>query len=473
MFHRFCFCLCLWRLVGGEYYYQVLKGKSVTLSPDLTELKNDDQIQWRIRDTLIAEINVTANRFSVFDGVLDGRFRDRLKLDNKTGSLTITDIRTEHAGVYKAQINHMFKRVILKVSDKIEVKGEKSVTLSSGVSELKNDDQIQWMFGNGATLIAEINKQTNRFSVFDDVLDGRFRDRLKLDNKTGSLTITDTRTEHAGVYKLQTNSEINSVRLRVSGDSKVVSVKMRNSVTLSSGVTEMMDDDQIQWRFEDNWRFRFKHTLIAEINVTADRFSVFDDVLDGRFRDRLKLDSKTGSLTITDTTGEHNGDYKVQSSYINITFHLIVYDEISVTEGDSGTLNSCFTVIKYNTLIYWMFGNTLIVEIYDRNNKFNLHDDVLDGRFRDRLKLDNKTGSLTITDTRAEHAGVYELLFDRVRIRSFILTVDSVHCCGPTEAAIRLVLSALVGVAIVIIVLYDIRSRRAEQDQAHIDASQT
>ncbi|ROL53176.1 hypothetical protein DPX16_0791 [Anabarilius grahami] len=40
----------------------------------------------------------------------------------------------------------------------------------------------------------------------------------------------------------------------------------------------------------------------------------------------------------------------------------------------------------------------------------------------------------------------------------------SVHCCGPTEAVIRLVLSALVGVATVILVVYDIRSRRAEQD---------
>ncbi|CAM4659945.1 unnamed protein product [Leuciscus chuanchicus] len=38
---------------------------------------------------------------------------------------------------------------------------------------------------------------------------------------------------------------------------------------------------------------------------------------------------------------------------------------------------------------------------------------------------------------------------------------DSVHCCGPTEAVIQLVLSALVGVATVILLVYDIRSRRA------------
>ncbi|KAF4097338.1 hypothetical protein G5714_021346 [Onychostoma macrolepis] len=48
---------------------------------------------------------------------------------------------------------------------------------------------------------------------------------------------------------------------------------------------------------------------------------------------------------------------------------------------------------------------------------------------------------------------------------------DSVHCCGSTNAVIRLVLSALVGVATVILLVYDIRSRRAEQDQTHIHTS--
>uniref|UniRef100_A0A8C1XKA2 Ig-like domain-containing protein n=1 Tax=Cyprinus carpio TaxID=7962 RepID=A0A8C1XKA2_CYPCA len=48
---------------------------------------------------------------------------------------------------------------------------------------------------------------------------------------------------------------------------------------------------------------------------------------------------------------------------------------------------------------------------------------------------------------------------------------DSVHCCGSTEAVMQLVLSALVGVATIIIVVYDIRSRRAEQDQEQIHTS--
>ncbi|XDV23019.1 hypothetical protein PO909_027754, partial [Leuciscus waleckii] len=124
--------------------------------------------------------------------------------------------------------------------------------------------------------------------------------------------------------------------------------------------------------------------------------------------------------------------------------------------------------------------NTVIAVINKRADRFTVYDDVLDGRFRDRLKLDKQTGSLTITNTRMKHAGHYELVIDRVpafidkrlSFYYFGLTVyDSVHCCGPTEAVIRLVLSALVGVATVIILVYEIRSRRAERDQAHIHTS--
>ncbi len=103
---------------------------------------------------------------------------------------------------------------------------------------------------------------------------------------------------------------------------KLVSVKEGDSVTLNPGFTEMMDDDLIQWRF---W---IENTLIAEINVTADRFTVYDDVLDGRFRDRLKLDNQTGSLTITDITAEDNGVYNGEMiNRMRKLFFLAFYGE--------------------------------------------------------------------------------------------------------------------------------------------------
>jgi len=77
-----------------------MEGESLTINPDLTEIKNYFWIRWIFGDenSLIAETD--AGRITVYDDYL-GRFRDRLKLNNQTGSLTITNITTEDAGEYK------------------------------------------------------------------------------------------------------------------------------------------------------------------------------------------------------------------------------------------------------------------------------------------------------------------------------------------------------------------------------------
>uniref|UniRef100_A0A8C1HHN3 Uncharacterized protein n=1 Tax=Cyprinus carpio carpio TaxID=630221 RepID=A0A8C1HHN3_CYPCA len=109
--------------------------------------------------------------------------------------------------------------------------------------ELQTEDLIAWTFRRPETCIAHINKEYRIFSTID-VLDGRFRDRLKLDHQTGSLTITNTTTTHSGLYGVEINRNRTLISYRfnvtVSGvfaDSdavKSVSVIQGDSVTLQT-----------------------------------------------------------------------------------------------------------------------------------------------------------------------------------------------------------------------------------------------
>ncbi len=76
------------------------------------------------------------------------------------------------------------------------------VTLHTGVTEIREDDDILWIFGAEKSQIAKMKKRKQIFNTYDGP-DERFRDRLKLDNQTGSLTITNITTEHDGVYELE------------------------------------------------------------------------------------------------------------------------------------------------------------------------------------------------------------------------------------------------------------------------------
>ncbi len=77
-----------------------------------------------------------------------------------------------------------------------------SVTLNIGVTEIRKDDDVLWKYGAENSLIAKMKKKKQILSVYNGP-DGRFRDRLQMDSKTGSLTITDITAEHAGDYQLE------------------------------------------------------------------------------------------------------------------------------------------------------------------------------------------------------------------------------------------------------------------------------
>ncbi|KAK7126562.1 hypothetical protein R3I94_017906 [Phoxinus phoxinus] len=186
----------------------VMEGDSVTLNPQ-TVIPEDDSAQWWFGDTIIAQMNKAAGRFSTSEGD-DVGFNGRLNLDHQTGSLTITNTRTNHTGLYKLKIwttaqtlHDIFSVTVTEMKIMSVMEGD-SVTLQTD-TKTQRDDQILWMYEPESTRIDEINRAVSEFSLYEDVLDGRFRDRPQLDNQTGSLNITNITNTDSGVYKLQTS----------------------------------------------------------------------------------------------------------------------------------------------------------------------------------------------------------------------------------------------------------------------------
>uniref|UniRef100_A0A8C1NIR0 Ig-like domain-containing protein n=1 Tax=Cyprinus carpio TaxID=7962 RepID=A0A8C1NIR0_CYPCA len=103
------------------------------------------------------------------------------------------------------------------------------------LTAIRDDEDILWKFGTEKTLIAKISREAKIFFTYDGP-DGRFRDRLKLDNQTGSLTITNITTQHAGRYEVQrSGSKLTSELFSISVYARLpVPVIRRNCSSSSS-----------------------------------------------------------------------------------------------------------------------------------------------------------------------------------------------------------------------------------------------
>ncbi|KAK7136726.1 hypothetical protein R3I93_016930 [Phoxinus phoxinus] len=377
-----------------EKIVSVKEGESVTLKTD-AEIQSDDQILWMFgpQENLIAESKRETREISKYHGA-DGRFRDRLELDETTGSLTITNTTAKHIGVYKLQtsssrgtLNQRFI-VTVKITLISIVEGEPFTLYPD--TEIQKVNLIAWKFGDEDTLIAQMTGKTRETH---EGADGIFRDRLQLDKRTGSLTIKSPRTEHSGLYKLEMSGSRGTTKkiFNVAIYLKKVSAKEGESVTL-------MTNTVIRRKDELRWLFGYDDTVIAEIKGGIVKISTFD-VADGRFKDRLHLDEKTGSLIIRNATTEHAGVYTLKPIISKLTtierYNVTV--RVLTTIGLRGKDVTLYpdTEVQRDDLIMWTFGDQgdLIAQLTGETGETSY-----DERFKDKLKLNKNTGSLTISN---------------------------------------------------------------------------
>ncbi|XP_059424819.1 SLAM family member 9-like [Carassius carassius] len=206
-----------------------------------------------------------------------------------------------------------------------------------------------------------------------------------------------------------------------------VSVLEGDSVTLDSGLTEIMDEDLILWRFGS------ENTLIAQIDILAGSIILYDDVPDGRFRDRLKVDHQTGSLIITNTRTEHTGLYQMQSNSVRKRFSLSVYARLSVpniTRDCSSSSSSqqncsllCSVVNVGHVTLSWYKGNSLLssISVSDLSISLSL---PLEVEYQDKNSyscvinnpIRNQTTHLNITTLCHTCSGSVEKLFKKASL---------------------------------------------------------
>ncbi|XP_016085938.1 V-set and immunoglobulin domain-containing protein 1-like [Sinocyclocheilus grahami] len=234
-----------------------------------------------------------------------------------------------------------------------------------------------------------------------------------------------------------------------------LSVMEGDSFTLPTGVIKIQEDDLIMWMCGDY--------CIAKLNISSQVISETHD----RFRDRLQLDHQTGSLTITNTTTTDSGLYKAQMIGQQVsrkTFNVSVIARLPVPviasycpqNPSSGSSVSrcvllCSVLNVSHVTLSWYKGNSLLssISVSDLSISLSL---PLEVEYQDKNSyscvLNNPISNQT------QHLDITQLCQP---------CSECVCCCNSTEAVIQLVISALVGVAIVVVLVYDITSRRAEQ----------
>ncbi|XP_056096883.1 uncharacterized protein LOC130076022 [Rhinichthys klamathensis goyatoka] len=229
-----------------------------------------------------------------------------------------------------------------------------------------------------------------------------------------------------------------------------ISVMEGDSVTLHISVSAIERDDQILWRFGH------ENSRIAEIY--KQNIPTYDS--NEIFKDRLEMNNQSGSLTIKNIRIKHSGLYRVtfisNGGTSDKRFRVTVYAHLpipNITRNSSKYSSSesrcslvCSVLNVSDVTLSWYKGIGVLSSISASDLSISLSL-PLEVEYQDK-----NTYSCVINNTithQTTHLDIGELCQPYP---------DSEQCCGYTEAVIRLVVSAVVGVATVVLLVDHFRS---------------
>uniref|UniRef100_A0A8C2EG85 Immunoglobulin domain-containing protein n=1 Tax=Cyprinus carpio TaxID=7962 RepID=A0A8C2EG85_CYPCA len=336
---------------ADEVSVTVMVGDSVTLH--VTEIPRGSNIIWKFGDEIIARMNEADGNPSTYDGP-GAIFKDRLKLDKQTGSLTITNIRTEHNGRYSVDIRSTnaelktFQVTVHDVVESVSVTEGDSVTLHTGV-KVQGSDQIVWKFEDQVIPITNLNSLN----------DAKWRN-IHLKDQTPDLVISNIQSDQTGVYKVEINTISKVVHrkycIAVGDEMKIVSVKEGESVTLRTGAVDIQAFDLILWEYEDHPMAKIDRTLhqLPKNSVSS------------RFAGRLSQNENNGYLTISDSRSTDSGDYHLNMNNSAFTLQRTIRVTVKASPQSGAPSGICGAGVG---LVVWVVTAFFAARFVDNQGK--------------------------------------------------------------------------------------------------------
>ncbi|XP_056304226.1 SLAM family member 9 [Danio aesculapii] len=338
---------------------------------------------------------------------------------------------------------------------KLVLEGD-TVTLPA---EIHRDEQLLWRFGLQGTIIAKFNKKNRDYEIMKT--DERFSGRLTAQYETGSLIIRNIRTEHAGLYQLQIiSSTVSTKTFNVSVYARLpIPVITRDYSLCSSSTSSPSSSAASQCLLvcsvlnvsavSLSW---YKGNSLFSRDSVSDLSSSFSLPLEVEYQDKNTYSCVVNNPVSNQTT-HLDIDTLCQPCPAPLPIPIIATD--SPQCPSSSSLQNCSllcSVLNVSAVsLSWYKGNSVLSSISVSDLRISLSL-PLEVEYQDK-----NTYSCVINNTisnQTTHLDIHTLCQS---------CSDRVHCCGFTETVIRLVASAVVGVAVIAVLVYDVRSSRSYQ----------